>query len=363
MKSIYDYYSEIIKNKDNWTRKLLKSIDYSSVEELFSIDVARDFVYTILMSEGGAFLNKKELQIPEERIFHTVSSFLFGILLKDKLSFDMRDIPRPTGNYHTSFMYFWTMTCLYHDMAYTLEKNSNIIYKDCLTIHTFIEKHGIKYNMLDETKNKELFEQYYKYRVECGDENKQKKSHKIDHGICCGLLLYDSLMNKYYNHIENKKNIKYDFSEPWKYSSEFPKCALRISETIARHNIWISNDENYNVYEKYGLNGLIKESFAFDRIQYGERENLLLLLGLVDTIEPVKKFYKSNNELLLIDILKDLLFDFDTRNKEIKIYSPKLIDYKVFNKWSCLSDWLNIDVEFIDSTIKFNIVKSKGNRE
>lgn len=353
--NLKDNYNDILSNQKYWIRysnKIWKNITVESL--LNDTDKCQKFIYDLLISEGGAFINSKDLRITKTRAQHTVSSFLLGILLKEKLNIDMKSLPRPTGNYHTSFIYFWTLTSLYHDMAYNIESKSKNMYRKCKTIEDFEKEFNIEYSLLEKSNYSELFSQYYKYRIDYGNGNTESSNlHKIDHGICCGILLYNALMKSYYSYL-NKPKEKYDFTEGWKYSKNFPEYALVISETIARHNIWVSNEKTKDIYENYNLNKLIADSFDKDKIKFGKSENLLLLLGIVDTIDPIKAFHKDDKCSILADI--DILFR--AKKKEFFLLSDVYINKELFNKWKCLQDWLNIEVELNDaSTLTFQIIK------
>lgn len=353
--NLKDSYNDILSDSKYWIRYDNKIWQDITVESMLNdIDKCQSFIYSLLMREGGTFLNSKYLRITKARAQHTVSSFLLGILLKEMLNIDMKALPRPTGNYHTSFIYFWTLTSLYHDMAYEIENRSKNMYLKCNTIEDFEREYDIKYSLLKKSNYSELFRQYYKYRIEYGNGVADSaNSHKIDHGICCGILLYNALMEKYYSYHSEPK-AKYDFSEEWKYSKNFPEYALVISETIARHNIWVSNEKTKDIYEKYNLNKLITDSFVKDEIKFGKSENLLLLLGIVDTIDPIKAFQKDDK----CSILADIDISFKVKKKEFSLSSDEYINKKLFKKWKCLQDWLNIEVELKDtSTLMFQIIK------
>ncbi len=353
--NLKDNYNDILSDQKYWIRYRNKIWENITVESLLNdTDRCQEFIYDLLMTEGGTFIKSKYLRITKARAQHTVSLFLLGILLKEKLNIDMKSLPRPTGNYHTSFIYFWTLTSLYHDMAYDIEDKSKNMYIKCKTIEDFEKEFNIEYSLLEKTNYSELFSQYYKYRIDYGNGNTSSAvSHKIDHGICCGILLYNALMKSYYSYL-NKPKAKYDFTEGWKYSKKFPDFALVISETIARHNIWVANENTKDIYDEYNLNELISDSFKKDKIKFGKSENLLLLLGIVDTIDPIKAFYKND---ICTSILDNIYISFKPSKKEFLLSSDKYFDKKIYKKWKCLQDWLNIEVELNDSTFKFQIVK------
>lgn len=70
------------------------------------------------------------------------------------------------------------------------------------------------------------------------------------------------------------------------------------------------------------------------------------------------KEFAEKNDIRIIVALKNIKIDFNAKNKEITICSFEFINNKIFRKWSCLSDWFNINVEYRKSTIKLNLKKS-----
>lgn len=356
--TLFDWYNLILANEKYWSRHIFNKPCTQNAELLANAKKCQDFVHNILIVEDQGLNNETNLRISEKRSQHTVSSFLLGVLLKEQLTLDMKTLPRPTGNYNTSFIYFWSMVSLYHDMAYEIEYNSYKNYKDVLTVDDFIKKYKIKYNLLDVSNYSKLFKQYYLYRIENGNPSKNR-DHKIDHGICCGILLYNALMKAYYarTNIKTKDELK----EDWKCSKAFPEYALLISETIARHNIWEPTDNKIiALYEKYALNKLIKQSHYINKT-YESNENLFLLLGIVDTIDPIKALKRKEKTDFLIDIaLKNTTMYFNSKNKSFRISNSNYIDEKKYDDWKSLERWLGVDVMYEKSNLQIKVSPSKS---
>lgn len=351
---MYDEYLNIFCGRNNWFRFSNRKntiIDDFLFESLFKEKNSNNFIRSIYFHEGLSNVINK-INFPKNRDYHTVSAFLFGILLKNRLTLSMKKLPRICGDYNNSFIYFWSMVCLSHDITYYIENNSKNYIDKCKSIDDFIVNFNLKYNLLDNSKYGNLLRNYYNYRVD---------SSIIDHGITCGLIVYDFLMRDYNKHTEFKKqnpNCIIITEDDWKYSARFPEYALKIAETIARHNLWAATDKTIEKYKEYELFELIPKATGFSKISYSEDDSLLFLLGLVDTLDPIKAFAESDKECY--EVLKNINVSFNRRNKEIYIQSSKYFSENIMNKWNELSSWMSLDVDCDD---KNNSIKIKFNYE
>lgn len=354
MNSMYDEYLNIFCGRNNWFRfsnRKSTIIDDFLFESLFKEKNSNNFIRSIYFHEGLTNVINK-INFPKNRDYHTVSAFLFGILLKNRLTLSMKKLPRICGDYNNSFIYFWSMVCLSHDITYYIENNSKNYIDKCKSIDDFIVNFNLKYNLLDNSKYGNLLRNYYNYRVD---------SSIIDHGITCGLIVYDFLMRDYSKHTEFKKqnpNCIIITEDDWKYSARFPEYALKIAETIARHNLWVATDKTIEKYKEYELFELIPKATGFSKISYSEDDSLLFLLGLVDTLDPIKAFAESDKECY--EVLKNINVSFNRRNKEIYIQSSKYFSENIMNKWNELSSWMSLDV---DCDNKNNSIKITFNYE
>lgn len=355
MNSMYDEYLNIFGERDNWFRfysRKSNSIDSFNFDTLFKDENSNNFIRIIYFHEGLASVMNK-INFPPNRDYHSVSAFLFGILLKNRLTLSMKKLPRVCGDYNKSFIYFWSMVCLSHDITYYIENNSLNYIDKCKSIEDFIVNFKLKYNLIDNSKYGDLLRKYYSYRIDCST---------IDHGITCGLIVYDFLMCNYNKHVEFKKQNPQCLiitEDDWKYSTKFPEYALKIAETIARHNIWVATDD-YTIkkYKEFNLFELISKSRNFAKISYSEDDSLLFLLGLVDTLDPIKAFAKSDKECY--EVLKNISVSFNRKNKEIYIQSSKYFSEHIMDKWNELASWMLLDVECDN---KKNSIKIKFNYE
>lgn len=354
MDSLYQKYLGIFQNCDNWFRfSYRKNADITNYKfnELFQGNNANNFIRNIFFQEGMMKIINK-INFPANRDYHTVSAFLLGILLKNELTLSMKKLPRICGDYNKSFIYFWSMVCLSHDITYYIENNSEKYIDKSKTIEDFIVYFNLKFNLLDDSKYSNLFEKYYKFRTNYS---------RIDHGITCGLILYNLLMEQYTEHLEMKKqnpDCIFVTEDHWKYSKEFKKHALKIAETIARHNLWVANDNNVQEYKNFELLELIPGTESFSKVSYNEDDSLLFLLGLVDTLDPIKCFAQSENECY--NVLKDINIKFKNKNKEIHIQSSKYLFEDIMSRWRELSSWMSLDVE---CDVENHVIKIKFDYE
>lgn len=362
MKNLYAHYSNLTAIADNW-------LYYVNVRNLFTLDTiftknySKRFIESYFF-EGGkskAFewiKEEKLFEIPAERANHTMSAFLMGIMLRDSLHMDMKKLPKIDNSIKRNFLYFWSLTCLYHDIAFNLETNSSSFIKSCRNIHEFIYRFRIKYNLLHalkHTNTSSLIENYYLYRADHG---------YIEHGIAGAMLFYDGLMKAYYAAKEErdiKKNESFDY-KGLRFSRDFPKRISYIAEIIAKHNLWRAKPNEEEEYLKYNLNVLIPNAYNDHILSYGEEHNLLFLLGLIDTIEPLK-CYRRYGITDPYDIIKNLLHDVNYNKFEITFKSNKSEFNAYMNDVKKLQDWMDVKIYDDIETIKIIINKEKTQEE
>lgn len=88
----------------------------------------------------------RELHISKARAAHSLSSFFIGALIAHRL-FDGMLGTIYTDNERTkpySFSYIWTLTCLYHDYGYNLEKNKRLAQRLARAVNTARTKNKLK---------------------------------------------------------------------------------------------------------------------------------------------------------------------------------------------------------------------------
>lgn len=282
------------------------------------------------------------------RNLHVVTDYFLGIFIyennrKVKMSIDnqiKKSIPSENISFDNSFKYFWFLICFYHDVGYYYENNSNLINslstieKDLGITDSLHKLLGVP-KVYHNVKNK-----YLKYRlVEC---------NVYDHGIIGGMLFYDRLLKiyKYYKKMHGQNSFTHNGLF---WSDSMIKYFQLIASIVFTHNIWFKNtdtDSNVNIYSHYGLDKLIISNSS--RKVSLERHPLLFLLGLVDSIEPTKRFgINFLNKVRLIFSNKDTLiiainYDYDNE-----------ID-KWFESINTLNSWLKVETNIVkESHLEF----------
>ncbi|MBR3382816.1 MAG: hypothetical protein IKG85_07265 [Clostridia bacterium] len=337
----------------------LKELGSENSVELFSSQKeAKRFIRKRFAKE---YTNKKIKEcidlITPSRAIHTVSAFLLGLSIRDNLQIDTRSWRRLPGEHSPkgSFVLFWSLICLFHDIGYKYENDSanKTEYK---SIDDWILSHNLNYNLLYESKNEELIRNYYQYRI-------TGKDPCLDHGIIGALLLYDALMDlaessQIYSHI--------------RYYKDF---FVKVCDTIALHNMWRATPATNNVYIMHNLWPLIPGNDQHHIIFYKD-DSLLFLLALVDTIDPIKKFChdrRSKNPATEISVLTNAYVYFTNRNKikaldlfynnpDFEGYATQLADTE-----GGLMSWLGVWVQFSvknkeKKTISI-VIDQKGSKE
>ncbi len=294
------YYEEAIK---------VHELGAYSIGQIVSADYALKFIKEHFQEE---LKNKKiraclELITPF-RAVHTVSAFLLGLTIRDKLQFDTRNWRRLPGakSARGSFDLFWSWICLFHDVGYYYEDNPKK-FSDIRSLDGLIERLGLKHNLLKVSEHKKLIEKYFNKRL-------MGSARVLDHGIVGAVLLYDALMDLSNNSMVYSRIKRYEF------------FYAKICDTIALHNMWRATEATMEEYREYNLNELIPENNC--HIIYYKDNPVLYLLALVDSIDPIKGFCR------------------DRRHRRA-ISMPYVVD-NVYLKFICYSGMKQILIHFDD---------------
>ncbi len=335
MKSLLDHILELKPNNWDYYKKRTNSnfspnIMKSSKQE----DHKYFFVQYFVDGEKSEILNDFfNAQDDFKRSIHTNSIFFLGCLLYKKLELSNKiDF---YSRKHDQFYFIWFLTSLAHDFAYKYEDNFNK-YKDSISKDIF----NLKHNLIS-TKNKcnkpyreglvQHIPEYFKSRL---------KQCKIDHGIVAGMKLYDSLVK---NRIIQKEKFGVEDKERNLYwGDDLDPLYHCASIAVATHNIW-QNDKNKDLFP------VSLENFP-----------LLLLLGLVDTLDPVKTFDCVDP----VYVLENILIEFENLHTiEIKNADDSKLDFnKLIKKVDKLDEWLNVEVDIhTDNSIKIMIKNDEEN--
>ena len=321
-----------------------------------------------------------------DRSVHTVNVFFIGIILQKIIDpsiaiiSERRDEDREHKEHkeHYLFSYIWYLVCLAHDMGYTYEDSSEMYLKELKEIikistpgskWALIGKpRGIKLpNRLGKSpscwKNSKRTAWYGAYGIDIAYEFSDIKKINysngtiidapqytediinrylayrayekgiLDHGIIGADELFSKLTVNYikqYREVYFMQRNSFDsfFSRGGRsFSIDQFNIFAYIADCIAAHNVYSIAYDNPDaeVYRSYGLESLISDRFV--RISY-ERNPLLFVLCVADTIEPSKRFRDYTNE----EILKLISINYDPRTKYLEVLMDKKL-YKSREGW------------------------------
>jgi len=359
--SLYDIYHEMVTDCEKWLYYKHANC-YIDMETIFLPSKSQNFLHEYFTAGGKLEAFKwieqdENFKMTDFRANHTVSAFLIGIVLRDELHMSMKALPNIESKDRDNFLYFWSLTCLYHDISFQIEKNSLEYISKCDNLNDFYRLFKIEYKLVNDMKDNEqskLIKNYFKFRL---------SQQTIDHGISGALLLYDALMKNYHEAMNTKKikaNTTFEYNG-LRFSREHKDGVRKISETIARHNMWLANPLSIQEYKKYNLDILIPNEKKSCIISFGDEHNLLFLLGLIDSIEPIKCLAEESN-FDSYSVLKNLNITFSYKKFEIEVNSSAEIIDKYFNRIKGIISWLDIELFKDDTTLKIKINKHEKQR-
>ena len=324
--SLIEYYNEALKDIDTDL----------SIEDLFERRLAHQFIKDRFRKEVTNVKVKKCIEmITPFRAIHTVSTFLLGLTIRNHLQFNTRSWRRLPGQKSPqgSFILFWSWICLFHDIGYQYEENT-AKYSSIKSIKDLITYLNVEHSLLESSNNSQQIENYFKMR-----RNNEKP--KLDHGIVGALLLFDALMDLAKN------------SDQYSAIKEHKAFFVKICDTIALHNMWRATDETVKRYQQYNLDVLIPGNDLHHMIYYRDDE-LLFLLALVDTIDPIKAFCQDGrhkNPKTATFVLKNTYLRFirsGVKKLVITFEDPDFITFanRQITSDAPLSSWLGVHVVY-----------------
>ena len=304
---------------------------------LESNDTAKAFVEQYLANGDKApILN--HFGNHEYRYAHIVSTFFLGIYLNKYFkSFPQRN---------RQFLYLWFLTCLLHDAGYDIENHHNA--DSIPSLEHFYHHYNIQYKLLDNISRYELdgfstdlLRNYFSYRL---------FKHKLDHGICASIILYNALMKKYKEHEELNehcinlyKQVRNGFiyhanGYELKFSRRHWKLYARCAYAIAQHNVWTPKAESEQLYRDFHLEELIGKKIVY-------KDRITALLVLCDTIEPVKGLEQIKKNP--VTALESVYYVKNVTKQFLQISIPvsNTENNKLKNSILELSSWTNVKVE------------------
>lgn len=215
----------------------------------------------------------------QTRNAHVFSVFFIGVIIYNntyiKKYAKLKRFSNEDKEYRL-FPFIWFLTALMHDLYFDKEN----VYTE-----NNLEKNRIKDLEIDKkhvpTYLSSSLVNYYNYR---------KSDGKQDHGVVAGAMLYKNLC-------DYRKSKEWENKEFWQ--PNLVDHYFHASQVIAVHNIWMPKCKDVSVYCKAGLNELVEN--RLEKVNYINHP-LLFLLGLVDTIDPVKLFDCAKPEYVLNNV-------------------------------------------------------------
>jgi hypothetical protein len=321
------------------------------------LDNSYDTFISNYLSDGWkqSILEKFKFAIGKDREIHTISVFFLGCLFYKNLDFEQLNFKRDDGK--DQFYFIWFLSSLIHDYSYEYEKHY-CKYKDKFNdIDDFIKyikiKQGFEHSLFADDSTAQNQEKIFLLHYNIANYFKYRYNEhcKIDHGITAGILLYDSLVS---NRLKQKEEQKSNPDNKRYWGNDLDPLYLIASNAIATHNIWKPKDEDTETktkYIKYGMTNLTDGSIFPISLTDSP---FLFLLGLVDTLDPVKTFDCIDP----LYVLESILIQFKNQNTiEIKNADDSKLDFsKLIKKVDELDKWLDIEVNICnDSCIKIMI--------
>lgn len=336
------------------------------------------------------------------REIHTVNVFFIGVYLQSIIGVcTIKSNRKVAGNYE--FPYLWYLTSLGHDLGYMYETKTDIVEKldgellnensgryrllVCKALGFDIKKMApnlpidnrtcygkacnfgrvpctykpcynlckgcIEFNNNIKIKKSwcgiNIKENYFKYRI--------KEFGCIDHGIAGADMLYSNLIDNYIEKYKSDNGIcfmEFTDDKDRSFSCEQFKIFAYISDCIACHNIYKADKERIDLYKKYGLEKLLPDNYK--KISY-EKNPLLFILCLADTLEPSKRF----ESVEMIKVLEQIDIEY-SYGQYLRVKINESLTYNSgFEKYKKdiegLTEWMEI------GNIKVEIVKPSNNEK
>ncbi len=338
MKSLFDRISEIPSNQWNYYYNPSISLD----NPILKNSNQGEFIKNYFKRGGKGGIFKEYFTIKNSllhRSKHTVSIFFIGILIYHNSIIKQKMCGGRNLN-RIDFPFLWFLTCLFHDFGYDYEKNSRKYSSKIKDIDSLRRYFEVEHYLLDKNPNnipKDLYKNISNYFLYKLTERKE-----IDHGIVAGMYLYDMLVKNRLFRRNGNDNVFY-------WGDDLDDEYALAGATIATHNIWFAGSNMKKIYEGYNLDCLINHMPISS-----EEAPLLFLLGLVDTIDPIKLYGAKGYSNL--KILKNILFDCSKDEIKLSVASgSKLNINDLEKKCSSLESWLQVKIYSKNTQIKIKL--------
>ncbi|MCK9452749.1 MAG: hypothetical protein M0Q90_13735 [Bacteroidales bacterium] len=262
---------------------------------------------------------------PFAKVKHTVSIYFLGCWLAANLNLK-NQINNPTlkRKFENDFLFVWFLSCLYHDIHFQIERPGEIRdYSALISADAEDRLENLltrRIPVLIPPTLKKAIRPYYNYR--------QKYWNVIDHGIAAGIYLFNDLITLRKANAKKRSHLN--------FTKSVEKLYTEAAYAIAVHNIYLPKDNDIERYKKYGLDALIGHA----PIHFSDAP-FLFLLGLSDTLDPIKAYSCVN-----ADAASELvLFQFETDKDafHIKMTINEPLDFTIMaNKKADIENWLKI---------------------
>ena len=323
MNSLYDIFYSINESNDRW--RYYENANIDTILAFGNSPNENSPAKTIkaYFDAGGKFDLLRDVEdsfesIPDWRAEHILSTFLLGIHFFENIEYircAFNDLAE-TNQTRRTWLYIWFLTCLYHDIGYIYETDSKIHFHK--SINSFLPS-KLSVQGCTSLKYYELGKNYFAYR---------KRERVIDHGVIGGFRLYaimDYIMKS--NCADGRNHILNGLL----YSTSLEPYYAKAADAIIRHNMWNAPEDNpilCNKYHDFSLDELIGEQ----RITL--EQPFVFLLGLCDSIEPIKRFNFTKAER----ILKSIEIDVDKNSIELSMpyclrNNAYFVGIKEMRKW------------------------------
>jgi hypothetical protein len=353
METLFDKLKSIIKdesayyyNKYSYNNELENLINNNSE----AINFIMEYFYT--GGKSSLFSSEQEFV----RAKHVIMSYFLGVMiikntnLKSKfdeyVKNDLSNIHSILCDGNDNILYLWYLASLFHDIGYVFENKittSSLAENeksDIFLNSTTINGHLYQFKMNTNRYPINTYQKYYLYIF---------KNLKIqEHGFLGGNMLFNRMKKNLLDKIKNESlsnsslNTKSFISDGLHWSINHLDIYRMLSFVIMEHNIWRLEDES--LAREYGLDNLYLDNY--ERID-PEREPLLFLLSLVDTIEPFKKFDKQTNKIdpnfdVFLNFLKNTKIDFGENKIRLSNTTEDILFREMENSLNGMEKWMKV---------------------
>ena len=327
MKNLYEHIADL--NQSDWDYYFPLENNY--IPNPFTGNISHEnFIKRYFKRGGKEAIFRKYFNINSSLLNHsehTNSIFFLGVLVSKNTKISISAFTQNNLPAYSLFPFLWFLGCLFHDMGYDYEESAEYknrvwdidsLKKELKIKNDFSNKtiHGVPDTIL-----KNIRKYFIWKRMMC---------NSLDHGIIAGYYLYDKLVkNRKYRY----KNNNNDFF----WHPDLDNQYAEVAAIIASHNIWFADSETEKSYEVFKMDELIGHS----QLNISESP-LLFLLGLVDSIDPIKTFKGNINK---DEILRKLEIGFTDNSIKFKTDSIKLSEFNQLKK-KCegLKLWLDVEI-------------------